>query len=167
MNLLVPQGPVDDEVPTGGEVPESPIVEGLRMVATTHAVVISVLDLALSLVNALHEHAFQVNSYTNLVFAVSVAVEGFGFLFAVGMALCGGGDAGGPPLPAVSEAASDARSDEKNADVEENVVIGVVTADRRWRLWYCSSYINFLNVDSNREFEESENVDVRAGVAIA
>lgn len=74
------------------------------LVATTHAVVISGLELALSLTNALDEDAFQLDTYTKLVFVCSAATEAVGFIFAVFVALrYGGGGIGGSPLIAIWE----------------------------------------------------------------
>lgn len=70
----------------------------LTNVATMHAVILSGLELALSLINALDENAFVFDSWTNFVFGASATIEAIGFFFAISMVLFGGDDIGGSPL---------------------------------------------------------------------
>lgn len=85
------QGQADDDVPDS-------TVKHLTKVATLHAVIISGLEFALSLINALVADAFKLNSLTNAVFGASAAMEAVGLVFAMYMALFGGDDIGGSPL---------------------------------------------------------------------
>lgn len=82
------QGPADSDVPNPATVVR------LAKSATMHAVIISGLELALSLINVLEEDAFRFDSYTNLVFGASAFMEAFGLLFVIFMTLIGDGDIG-------------------------------------------------------------------------
>lgn len=78
-------------------------VSDLAMVARIHGLVISSLELALSLINALDEDAFRFDSRTSLVFGGSAAIEAVGFVFAMLMAQRVDGT-GGSPLMVMWEA---------------------------------------------------------------
>lgn len=52
-----------------------------------HGLLLSGIELALTVGNAVNREAFQLNSFSDLIFGGSVVIETVGFLFAMGMAL--------------------------------------------------------------------------------
>lgn len=72
---------------------------------SVHVVVISCVELALSLINALEQDAFQLGSFSKLVFAASAGIEVWGLLFAVGIIVFTD-NSGGTPILCMWEAHS-------------------------------------------------------------
>ncbi|CAM9442692.1 unnamed protein product, partial [Laminaria digitata] len=54
-----------------------------------HGLILSGIELALTVGNADNEDAFQLNSFSDLIFGGSVLIEAVGFVFAMGMAVRG------------------------------------------------------------------------------
>ncbi|CAM9442761.1 unnamed protein product [Laminaria digitata] len=54
-----------------------------------HGLILSGIELALTVGNAVNQEAFQLNSFPDVIFGGSVVIEAVGFVFAMGMAVRG------------------------------------------------------------------------------
>ena len=60
---------------------------GAYKVYAIHGLILSGIELALTIGNALNQEAFQLKSFSDLIFGGSVVIEGIGLVFAMGMAV--------------------------------------------------------------------------------
>lgn len=84
----VSQATVRDSANEGGSIgPASARTSRVNKISVTHGLILSAIELALTVSNVINEDALQLSSFSDMIFGGSAVIEAVGFLFAIGMSV--------------------------------------------------------------------------------